>query len=140
MTKPISRRTFLTSSAALAGSLALARFAPQALAAEETLPVYGLDPEWGAAGCKPGACHGCRACTNHGANMLFATTASANLKRAHPHCKCKVVLWGSLPVSTWTALFGTPAKPARLAVDRRDAQIREVLGIPSKVFVPLIRG
>lgn len=139
MTKPISRRKFLTSGAALAGSLTLAHFAPQVLAAEETLPVYGLDPEWGAAGCK-GGCHGCRACTKHGAHKLFASSASANTNRAHKYCKCKVVLWGSLPVSTWTALFGTPAKPARLAVDRRDAQVREVLGIPTKVYVPLVRG
>jgi len=139
VTNPISRRKFLTSGAALAGSLTLARFAPQALAAEETVPVFSLDPEWGAAGCK-GACHGCRACTRHGANKLFATEAGAKLNRAHPNCKCTVVVWGSLPISTWTKLFGPKAKPTRLTVDQRDAQVRVVLGIKTKVFVPLVRG
>lgn len=104
------------------------------MAAPGQVAIYKLDPEWNEAGyCKvsesgkPGSCHGCKACHIHAANKLYRCAAAADAGRAHPYCKCKVVIAGTLPEGTWTALFGKPKSPTRASVDRRDQRTRSIL-------------
>ena len=129
----ISRKRFLVGAAALTGGAVTASvFAGEASAA--ALPVYVLDPEWGAGtgcsgaeGTKSRGCHGCRACHLHSSNTLFATAEDADLYRAHPGCKCVVTEGPVLPHDTWVALFGLPNAIARSRVDRRTPWVADVL-------------
>lgn len=75
---------------------------------------------------KPGAQCNCNACHAHATNKLFATRAAATHDRAHPGCKCTVVRT-QIEETTWLALFGSGAKPARTAVDRRWASTKRAL-------------
>ena len=119
----ISRKRFLVGAATLTGGAVTgAVFAGEAQAAD--LPVYVLDPEWGVGGA---CCHGCRACHLHASNTLFATSADADLYRAHPGCKCVVTEGPMLPRDTWLALFGLPTAIARPLVDRRTQWVADVL-------------
>jgi hypothetical protein len=142
MWQPLSRRTFLRRAVALFGGIVAAASTPfSALATPipSTRPYFVLDPEHGAGGACPagsedrhafgGTCHGCHACHSHGANKLFATPEAADALRAHRHCKCLVTVGGSLPLATWTALFGPAIRPRVLSADRRHLRTRKILAL-----------
>ena len=146
----ISRRAFVAGSASAVAGFAASPLRPvvslagmsPARSNEGMLPYYGLDPEYGTgAACdvpeddKPAHCHGCNACHQHGMNTLCATQASANTHRAHTHCQCQVVELGSLPESTWNALFSDPRSDDG-RVDRRWPWVAAILE-PGKIYLPL---
>jgi hypothetical protein len=77
------------------------------------------------AACSTSACS-CRACEKHAANKLFASRDAADKTRAHTHCNCTVIE-GILDGDRWQKLFGSPGKPERTAVDRRDPAVAQIL-------------
>jgi hypothetical protein len=84
----------------------------RALPAERSLArtVYVFDPtaEVSAAG---SGCATCAACRRHAANKVFASREAADVRRAHPHCRCAIK---AVPVSSidFVGMFGEPDGPA----------------------------
>jgi hypothetical protein len=79
---------------------------------------------------KPAGCHACKACHRHAKNKVFATRKAAEnpKKRAHPHCKCKVVKAGKLKNEVYVELFGGSLDdPKKKVVDRRKRRVRRIL-------------
>ncbi len=104
---------------------------PRAFGAPGDVPVYGLDPEWGASDptCT-GTCSACSACRCHAANKIFATAADADAGRAHPACKCLVVQLATIAPALYDALFVTGGSVP--SVDRRSSETAATLaGAPS---------
>jgi hypothetical protein len=128
MQNAINRRAFLRRGVALAGGMALTLSTSLAAFAESsaqgqsvgsrTVPVFALATTRDDVD---------KACTRHAANKLFASPEAANVNRAHPGCKCQVVRGGELPEATFTALFGNPNAPQRVAVDRRWGWVAQTL-------------
>lgn len=155
MQRPMDRRRFLVRASSAIGGAAAAltlrtRRSRAAAPSGGTTPFrisaprnpdmtwYALDPEWGAgtatcpaspagAHASSHSCHACTACHKHAANKLFATQVSANLHRAHAGCHCTVRVGGTLPDATWIALFGDPNDLDRDVVDRRWADVQDIL-------------
>ncbi len=124
---PLSRRTLLRHAVVASGALlAPAGFAT---AAEAWRVPSKRRVMWGlSAAAEHGAsCGGCRACTAHAHNKLFASAAAADRGRAHPGCGCTVVRAGSIPVTTWRALFVRSDGSRRASVDRRTPRVRRLL-------------
>ena len=99
--------------------------------------IFVLQPEYGTGEeCnvrernKPAGCHACKACHRHARNKVFATRKAAEnpKKRAHPHCKCKVVRAGKLKNEIYVELFGGSLDdPKHKVVDRRKRRVRRIL-------------
>src|SRR5476651_2667600 len=85
LSRPLSRRQLLVAGMT-AGAAALVG-APLAGAAP-AVAVWGLDPNADRDGC---GCSGCVACRAHAANKIFPSAADADVRRAHPRCRCAVV-------------------------------------------------
>ena len=66
------------------------------------------------------------ACRLHAANSYFADADSADLHRAHPHCRCRVVAGPTDSAATFGVLFGG-ATIARPRVDARTPWVRDAL-------------
>ncbi len=115
-----TRRAFLARGAALAGAMVAALVPIGVMAAPRSRAYYRLNSDVASEA-------GCKACRLHAQNKLFASAQAADLQRAHPYCKCEVVLGEALPFGTWTALFGAPNSLARAAVDRRWADVTAAL-------------
>lgn len=118
--RTLSRVGFL-GSGLVAAAGAFGGYATQARAAE-TVQVWGLDPNWGGAGC---GCAACASCLAHGANKLFASAASADAGRAHPYCKCLVVPLERLGVDTFNSFFVNGG--GRESVDRRYQWVQAIV-------------
>jgi hypothetical protein len=127
----LTRRTFLARAGSLIAAVALpvacggkkASTSTAVTTSAHAVPVYLLstsDPK-----CTGTAC-ACSACQKHAANKLFASREAADTGRAHVHCNCTVVE-DVLSPDRWRALFGDPARPDRLAVDRRDQRVARAL-------------
>jgi hypothetical protein len=76
-------------------------------------------------GCRANGGCSCNACEAHAANKLFASQAA--VVRAHEGCNC-VVEAVFLKRGVWVALFGPPAHPTTPVVDKRHAEVQEILG------------
>jgi hypothetical protein len=109
-----------------AGAAALVG-APLAGAAP-AVAVWGLDPNADRDGC---GCSGCVACRAHAANKIFPSAADADVRRAHPRCRCAVVQLDSVDPSVYDALFVEGG--ARASVDRRWQWVRAALASTSPV-------
>ncbi len=115
--KRLTRRAFVTV------GIGFALFPRAARAFTGKRAAYKFNPR--DAKCRGERC-ACRACYRHAANKIFATARAAQRGRAHRYCNCRVVAM-PLPQHTWIALFGQPAHPHTLAVDRRSARTRAIL-------------
>ena len=131
MDRIVARRVVLVRAAALmaalpAGSAVAAQNAKtQKNKKTKTLKAFRL-----VTGCKEHGGCACNACQAHAANKLFAT--QTHIVRAHTGCNCKVEKL-DLPRNVWVALFGLPAQPTNLAVDKRDPRVQQILAQkPSK--------
>ena len=120
----VSRKHLLAQAAALVGGATALAGVDRAQAATGTQPVYRLD---NLGGDHSSSCVSCNACTAHAAHKYFASIADAELDRAHPYCKCRVVEGQELPYDLWVALFGMPGSVARGSVDSRTPWVAEVL-------------
>jgi hypothetical protein len=127
----LTRKAFLARTGSLIAAVAIPVACGGKKAATSTavstsaaaVPVYLLstsDPK-----CSGTAC-ACGACQKHAANKLFASQEAADSGRAHVHCNCSVVE-DTLPPDRWRALFGDPARPDVLHVDRRDQRVAQAL-------------
>ena len=127
----LTRRTFLARAGALIAAVAVPVACGGKKAATSTaettggraVPMYLLSTSDGK--CTGAAC-ACSACGKHAANKLFATREAADTGRAHAHCNC-TILEETLPADRWRTLFGDPARPDRLHVDRRDQRVAQAL-------------
>ena len=90
----------------------------------QTLPVYRLD---NLGGDHTAGCVSCNACTAHAAHKYFASVADADLDRAHPYCKCRVVQGRELPYASGSRCSAYPGSIARGSVDVRTPWVAEVL-------------
>lgn len=134
--RAVKRRDVLARIAGLVGGLWLGLRSGQAAAGPPApVPVFKLDPEWGAGNpaCSPDphrkthSCHACNTCHKHAANKLFATQGAANVGRAHKHCKC-AIRSGTISFADYTAVFrGQPGKEQRRAVDLRWPGVAPIL-------------
>lgn len=116
------RRSFVGAVTAVMWGLSLGP--PVRAAAADSIQVWGLDPLSTADGrC---SCVGCSACRSHAANKLFATAAAADVQRAHPGCRCRVVSLGEINRPLYDELF--PAGGTRLSVDRRYPWVQAISG------------
>jgi hypothetical protein len=127
MHRLVARRVVLARAAAVFAALPAA----PAVAAhntndnKKTLKAFHL-----VTGCKAHGGCACNACQAHAANKLFAS--QTHIVRAHIGCNCKVEKL-DLPRNVWVALFGLPAQPTSLAVDKRDPRVQQILAhAPSK--------
>ena len=120
----VSRKHLLAQAAALMGGATVLDGVDRAQAAPAELPVYRLDNLGGA---HNAGCASCNACTAHAEHKYFASAADADLDRAHPYCKCRVIEGRDLPYAEWVALFGMPGSIARGSVDDRTPWVAEVL-------------
>lgn len=120
MLSSLTRRALVlrggASTAGVAGSL----IARDTLAAPATQPVFRL------VACD--SCAACQACVRHAENKLFASVKAADANRAHAGCNCGIANDTPLPRRTWIRLFGPVKHPDRLVVDRRNAEVAELLG------------
>ncbi len=120
----VSRKHLLAQAATLMGGATVLNGVDRAQAAPAELPVYRLDNLGGA---HNAGCASCNACTAHAEHKYFASAADADLDRAHPYCKCRVIQGRDLPYAEWVALFGIPGSIARGSVDDRTPWVAEVL-------------
>ena len=120
----VSRKHLLAQAATLMGGATVLDGVDRAQAAPAELPVYRLDNLGGA---HNAGCASCNACTAHAEHKYFASAADADLDRAHPYCKCRVIQGRDLPYAEWVALFGIPGSIARGSVDDRTPWVAEVL-------------
>ncbi len=116
MQRSFNRRDFLRRGAAILGGLTLSASLPIAALAESD-PSIEAARRWYAL--VPTREHADNACRLHAANKLFADPKAADQHRAHPGCKCQVVVGGELPEHVWSGLFGDHRRVARAQVDRR---------------------
>lgn len=116
MPASINRRAFLRRGIAVLGGAALTAGLPLAALAETEPPIVA-SRRWYALA--PTREDGDRACRLHAQNKLFADPIAADMQRAHPGCKCQVVVGGELPAHVWAGLFGDHKQVARSQVDRR---------------------
>jgi len=120
----VSRKHLLAQAAALMGGATAFAGVDQARAAQADLPVYRLD---NLGGPHTAGCVSCSACAGHAEHKYFASAADADLDRAHPYCKCRVIEGRKLPYEQWVALFGVPGSIARGNVDDRTPWVADVL-------------
>jgi hypothetical protein len=116
MQRPFNRRDFLRRGAAILGGLTITTGLPVGVLAESG-PSIESTRRWYALA--PTREDGDEACRRHAANKLFADPVAADQHRAHPGCKCQVVVGGELPEHLWAGLFGDHRQVARSQVDRR---------------------
>ncbi|HYI16553.1 MAG TPA: hypothetical protein VEX37_14245 [Thermomicrobiales bacterium] len=116
MRRSYNRRDFLRRGAAMLGGLTLTAGLPMAAFAETGSSIEATR-RWYALSLTRE--DGDNACRRHAANKLFADPIAADQHRAHPGCKCQVVVGGELPEHTWAGLFGDSRHVARSQVDRR---------------------
>ena len=110
----VSRKHLLAQAATLMGGATVLNGVDRAQAAPAELPVYRLDNLGGA---HNAGCASCNACTAHAEHKYFASAADADLDRAHPYCKCRVIQGRDLPYAEWVALFGVPgSSPAEVSM------------------------
>ena len=121
--RTLSRRSFVGSAATALCALSLGL--PRRASASGTSQVWALDP---LSPEEEKCCGGCTACRAHAANKLFATAAVADTQRAHPGCRCRVVLLGTIDQQLYDGLF--PPNGTRVSVDRRYPWVRELFDSP----------
>jgi hypothetical protein len=124
MQRSYNRRDFLRRGAALLSGLTLTAGLPLAALAESG-PAVEPTRRWYALA--PTREDGDAACRRHAANKLFADPVAADMNRAHPGCKCQIVVGGELPEHIWAGLFGDHRQVARSQVDRRWAWVANTL-------------
>lgn len=120
----VSRKHLLVQAAALVGGATAIGAVDRAEADTGTLLTYRLD---NLGGDHTAGCVSCGACAKHAAHKYFASIADAELDRAHPYCKCRVVEGPEFPYAIWVALFGVPGSIARGSVDSRTPWVAELL-------------
>jgi hypothetical protein len=113
----LSRRDFIKHGQMLLGAFAVA-LAPVSLAGRPSSRAYYRLSATAPSEAK------CRACRSHAQYKLFASAAAADAARAHAYCQCEIVPGGTLPLETWTSLFGQSATPS---VDLRWANVQSAL-------------
>jgi hypothetical protein len=90
------------------GKAARASALPPALNLPRTAYVFDPTAEGVATG---SGCATCAACRRHAANKVFASREAADVRRAHPHCRCAIK---AVPVSPidFVTMFGELDGPA----------------------------
>jgi hypothetical protein len=124
MANTMNRRAFLRIGAAMLSGATLTAAMP-AFARAEPEPAIAATRRWYALA--PTREDGDTACRRHAANKLFADPVAADMNRAHPGCKCQIVVGGELPEHVWTGLFGDYRQVVRSQVDRRWTWVEKTL-------------
>jgi len=128
-----------TRRATIMGGLAAfgtAAWRPQMVSAADEIDTYVLDPVGsGSQKCRVN-CAACGTCRTHAANKLFSTEKAADAGRAHPFCRCAVILGQPLSSAIHHSLFATTD-----SVDRRWASTASVLSAEVEQHsVPMVSG
>jgi hypothetical protein len=92
--------------------------------------VYVFDPVAETASGVSG-CATCAACRRHAAHKVFASREAADVRRAHPHCRCAIKAVPVAPTD-FIRMFGEPEGPAfRGEFDVRWAEAMGGLEMPA---------
>lgn len=78
--------------------------------------VYVFDPT--AETSAYGSCATCAACRRHATHKVFASRATADARRAHPHCRC-AIREVSVESTVFARMFGWDGPSTRGEFDRR---------------------